>query len=744
MNTSLKFLFSSVVMVFACCMVYGQKQLWSEASPATLPSVLKSKFHTSNVRTLQLDTTAFVNYISTAPKELTKGASLPLVIELPMPDGSFKAFKVVETAIMQPGLAAQFPHFKTFSGVGLKESATVQLDWTPLGFHAMITGNGGTIIIDPVAVVTPDKYIVYFKKDYQHTDPYFEDGEVRKIYKARKGASARTEAGTCVGTSLRTYRLAVACTGEYAKAAVGTASPTKEQALAAIVTTINRVDGIYERELSIRMVLVTDNIKVVYTNPATDPFTGNRNANTLIDESQAVIDSAIGTTKYDIGHTFSTGAGGLAYQGVVCEAEYKASGVTGQSVPVGDPYDIDFVAHEMGHQFGASHTFNATTGSCAGNGASEANVEPGSGSTIMAYAGICSSTNDLQPHSDPYFHTISLDEIIDYVTNGDGALCGVISATTNHPPTVNAGSDYAIPKSTPFVLSGSATDTDGDALTYNWEQVDAGGPFNDWNKVSGNDPLFRSFTPVTVPVRYFPRIADVIANKSTIGEILPSYGRNMHFRLTARDNKTGGGGVCSDDIAIAVSNTSGPFVVTAPNTAVTWQAGNFETVTWNVANTTAAPVNCANVAIELSVDGGNTYPYTIVASTPNDGSEEIIVPANLTSTARIRISAVGNIFYDISNANFSIIASSTKGFVLNNPQPVISCSSSLIATTIKTNAIEGFTGAITLSASGNPAGSTVVFDTNPVAAGGSSTMSLQGTVPAGVYKIMVTATFRWF
>lgn len=394
----------------------------------------------------------------------------------------------------------------------------------------------------------------------------------------------------------------------------------------------------------------------------------------------------------------------------------------------------------MGHEVGASHPFNAATGNCGGNGVSNTNAEPGSGSTIMAYAGICGSKNDLQPHSDPQFHAVSLDEITAYTINGAGHSCAAETATGNTAPVVNAGNNYSIPKSTPFVLTGSATDADSDPLTYSWEQTDVGGPFGDWDKPVGNAPLFRSFPPVTTPVRYFPKISDVVNNDTTIGEILPSYGRTMHFRLTARDNRAGGGGVCFDEIAVGVSGSAGPFVVTEPNTNVSWTVGNFKTITWNVAGSNIAPVNCANVAIELSTDGGLTFPVTIMSTTPNDGQEEIIVPNNVTAAARIRVRSVGNIFYDISDKNFAIQASQENTFVFSNPEPVIACANGTTGTVISTNGLNGFSNLITLSASGNPAGTMVVFSGNPINPGSSDSISLQGNIPDGVYSITITGT----
>jgi hypothetical protein len=392
---------------------------------------------------------------------------------------------------------------------------------------------------------------------------------------------------------------------------------------------------------------------VVFVNPVSDPFTANDDGELLLDESQSVITQNIGAANFDIGHTLSTGGGGIAQVSSVC-GNGKARGVSGLESPVGDPFNIDYVAHEIGHQFGANHTFNATTSACSGNRSGDTAVEPGSGITIMGYAGICGTTNDLAQNSIPYFHAISMDEINIFTTALNGANCVTITNTGNDAPAVNAGSDFIIPKSTPFALTGSATDPNGDALTYSWEEVDTG-PAGNWNNPTDDAPIFRSFAPVAVPTRHFPKLSDQVRGITTIGERLPSYDRVMDFRLTARDNRAGGGGVCFDESAVTVDANSGPFVVTFPSApGISWEAGTLHTVAWDVANTNGAPVNCANVSIQLSIDSGYSFPITLLASTPNDGNEQITIPANITTKARIRVMAVDNIFYDISNNNFEI------------------------------------------------------------------------------------------
>ncbi|WP_261509952.1 reprolysin-like metallopeptidase [Chryseobacterium paludis] len=601
--------------------------------------------------TYTLNVSGMKSYFNSVPelRDNERKDNAPIIV-LPMPDGTKAKFRIWKSSVMAPELAQKFPQLVTFTGQGVDDQyATIKLDFTELGFHAQIKSViTGDTYIDPYAKTNINDYIVYKKSDLIDRNPRICGTKDEEITPEKK--SVQKSVTPSVGTQIRIFRFAVACTGEYAKAATGLATPTVAQALSAIVTSVNRVNGVYEQEVAVRLILVPTETNVIFTNPTTDPFTGNNDAYTLIDESQAQIDALIGNANYDIGHTFSTGGGGLAGLGVICSTGNKGSGITGSSNPVGDPYDIDYVAHEVGHQFGGPHTFNAITGNCAGNRSASNAVEPGSGVTIMAYAGICGSVNDLAPNSIPTFHTKSFQSI---TTKVQSTTCQVTTPVANTAPVVNAGNDYTIPKGTPFKLTGSATDTQNNALTYSWEQNDVG-PAGNWNAPTGNAAIFRSFVPVTVPYRYFPKITDVINNTVTRGEILPSYARTMEFRLTVRDNNPGCAGVANDDAIVTVDGNSGPFTVTAPTTAVTWTGNTTQTITWNVANTTAAPVSCANVSILLSTDGGLTYPTTIIASTPNDGSETIIVPNVTTAQARIMVAGQGNVFYNINPVNFAI------------------------------------------------------------------------------------------
>lgn len=673
---------SLAIAVFSFCSTVAQSnRFWSPVSESAIKLNGKRQIVPQKYLTFGLNGTQLKNILFSAPheKQVTINES-GCIITLPLPNGSIQRFKVVEFSMMEKGLADQFPDFKTFSVLGVDDPyATGKLDWNEFGFHGMIRSINGDFFIDPYSTGDLTNYISYYTADFEKdpaqripesSESPLQHGEETGVVPSPNSNNAKLAVlppAPCVGTQLRTYRLAVACTGEYAVAATGTSSPSVAQTLAKIVTSVNRVNGIYETEVSVRMILVATNTLVVFTNAATDPFTGNNNAGTLISESQSVITATIGSANFDIGHTFSTGGGGLAGLGVVCNNSQKAGGITGSPSPVGDPYDVDYVAHEIGHQFRGNHTFNALSGSCGGgNRNAVTSVEPGSGITIMAYAGICGTTNNLANNSIAYFHAISYDEVVNFVTTGTGNQCPSVSSTTNNPPAVTGAGNYYIPKNTAFTLSGSATDPNGDALTYSWEETDAGPAGGNWN--SGTKPFFRSYSPNANPSRTFPSAAALAAGNytATKGEYVPQNSQTLQFRLTARDNKQGGGGVCYAINTVSVDGASGPFQLTYPSTAgIVWGIGTQQTITWSVNGTDVAPVSCDSVRILISYNSGSTYSV-LVNSAVNDGTELITVPtlSATISTCRMKVEAKGNVFFDISNSNFTI--STAVGLAANS------------------------------------------------------------------------------
>ena len=626
---------------------------WNDIAPSRI--ALAGQRHTipERYRTTELAMPEFEAALTKAPPE--KSADGGVLISLPMPDGSFQNFRVESSPIMEPGLALAYPDITTYIAVADGNAAiTARLDLTPAGFHAIIFTLSGTVYIDPYQTGSRLQYISYNKQDLSRKEP-FHCGVTGELVDASHGLRDHVQMAP-VGNVLNTYRLAVAATGEYTTFHGGTVA----LGLAAIVTTINRVTGIYERELSVRLTLVVNNNLIVYTNSVTDPYT-NSNPSALLSENQANLDAVIGSANYDIGHVFSTGGGGLAGLGVVCNNSAKARGETGLGQPVGDAFSVDFVAHEMGHQFGGNHTFNGSTGNCVGgNRNSSTAYEPGSGSTIQGYAGICGAEN-LQINSDDNFHTISFDEMVSYIMGA--GVCSTQLNTGNTIPTIDAGLSFTVPISTPLLLNAAtAVDPDnGQVHSYSWEQFDLGaaGPPN---TDDGSRPIFRSFMPRPSPVRYLPQMSDILNNTSTLGESLPTTDRALTFRLTVRDNAAGGGGVDHSTVVHQVTTSAGPFAVTSQNTPTDWAGNTEQTVTWDVAGTTAAPVSCPNVDIFYSdSEFANFSGTTLVASTPNDGSETITAPNSSTSTGRVMVKCTSNIFFDINTADISITAGASCG-----------------------------------------------------------------------------------
>ena len=410
---------------------------------------------------------------------------------------------------------------------------------------------------------------------------------------------------------------------------------------------MTRINGVFEKEIALTMVIIANNTEIIFLNAGSDPYTNN-NGGAMLGQNQSTINSIIGTANYDIGHVFSTGGGGIASLGSVCGSS-KAQGVTGLPQPIGDDFYINYVAHEMGHQFRANHTQN---NSCQRNNATS--MEPGSASTIMGYAGICSP--NVQNNSDAYFHAISIQEMWGFISILGGSACPVETNTGNAPPTADAGLNYTIPRTTPFILKGIATDPDTeDVLSHNWEQMNQQIGTMPPQNTSAFGPMFRSENSLISPNRYMPKLSTVLNGQTqTTWEVVPSVSRTMKFRYTVRDNVAGGSSSASDDTVITVDGDSGPFVVTSQNTSTTWSPQSNETITWDVAGTDVAPVDSPNVDILFSTNGGQTYDVVIAEDIPNNGSAAISAPNLNTTSGRFMIISSNNIFYDINGGVITI------------------------------------------------------------------------------------------
>lgn len=638
-------------------------RLWKETSQKTTSEVFENKTGIRNPKVYNLDFEGLKKALVKAPQKFGKS---DVVVSFPNSNGTFEDFKVRENSNFAPELAAQYPEIKSYVGVGLDDaSSTVYFSMSPLGLSSMeLYGNKSAVFIEPY---TKDlsSYVVYKKSDKRESLDKFECTVIDVAQKGMQNSNLTAKPNADDG-KLRTFRLALSCTGEYTTYFGGTVAG----ALAAMNNTMTRVNGVFEKDFAARMVMIANNNSVIYTNASTDPYSASAQMANWNTQLQNTLTSVIGEANYDIGHLFgATGGGGNAgCIGCVCTNGTKGRGYTSPAdgIPSGDNFDIDYVAHEMGHQFGGNHTFS---NNIEGTGV---NVEPGGGSTIMAYAGI--TNYNVQMHSDPFFHAISIQQITNNIKT---KTCPVITDTGNAIPTADAGADYIIPKGTPFILTGTGTDANNnDTLTYIWEQMDTAtnaqtGANSAASATKTAGPTFRSYTPQAVPSRYFPSLDRVLMGATTssspigtaspiVVEALSNVARTYNFRFTTRDNRAGGSGNNSDDMAVTVNAGAGPFLVTSQNTAgVVWNEGQVYTITWDVANTTTAPISSPNVTILLSKDGGLTWPTILVATTPNNGSYTYTVPGGLgnIANARIMVKSSNNIFFNVNLKDFVINSS---------------------------------------------------------------------------------------
>ena len=620
------------------------KTLWQKQTIDNNSRVKPSKQDLPRAQTFALNKESLKQALLKAPQRgnLTKGSSL--VLSFPNADGEFERFKVFEASVMDSELSARYPEIRSYAGQGIDDpTAIIRFSVTPLGFQSIrFSANKPASFIE---AITNDAsvYSVFTRASKVNMNDDFECSiteSMNNSMNSDSGFSARNADDSI----LRTYRLVVSATGEYTSYHGG----TKALALAAIVQTMTRVNGIFETDFNVNMVLINNTDDVIFTNSGSDPYTTTGSYNGQL---QSELTSTIGEANYDIGHLFANlqNNGNAGCIGCVCVNSQKGSGWTSATVPTGEFFDVDYVAHEMGHQFGANHTWTH-----GGNEGTNVQMEPGSGTTIMSYAGITGAT-DVEPNVHPNFHAASIEQVTDYVKT---TSCQTNTNTGNAVPVVNAGSNYTIPNGTAFVLDGSATDADtaSGALTYSWEQMDENNASSTYPSTTATTGVaFRAYEPTTSTSRYFPRLSTIKTGATSWQwEAVPNVARSLNFRLTVRDNVAGGGTNSSDDMVVSVNGTAGPFVLNSPNTNVTWDAGTTQTVTWDVAGTTGNGVNAANVDIFLSTDGGDTYSVSLASGVTNDGSHDVVVPNSQGNQNRVMVRGANNIFFDISNTNFTI------------------------------------------------------------------------------------------
>lgn len=744
-------IYTCVLLFLFAQLAVGQapsQNFWKVAKPHQLESApgIKRPYVPSVFHSYQLDFQGLKAALASAPMEFTAAAKLqPLLLDLPVGDGRVEEFAVWQSSIMEDELAARWPDVRTFAGQGTRDKKlTIRFDHTLNGFHAQLMEAGGaTFQIEPVTVAGSDFYRAFDIASMPPRDPNGPNPTVEKNDDLPKPEAILNQKGGISGekelsskwfedtVTLYRYRLAVVSTTEYAESFGG----TKAAAFSEVVTAVNALTMAYERDIAIRFVLPAKEDTLVFSTDNPDPFGPANDVGQLVGQPLAqVINPRIGQSAYDLGHVFTRYTGNSGILGLgggnVCVNGSKTVGGSSDGFPSGVNF-YSTCGQEIGHQFGGSHTFN-----CCTNVNGPTAYEPYSGSTIMSY---------VSWGPDLYFHNISIEEISLGAQLGTGNTCAVKTPTNNRVPTVEIpiADNFYIPFGTPFDLTAIGSDPDGDPVSYCWEQFDLGPATPDLAQATGTPPIFRTYLPTISPTRIFPKMEKILANSIPAGqgEVLPAYDRPMTFRCTVRDNVTGGGGVAFGELHFRTAST-GPFRVTKPNSASEkWTVGDFIEVKWETANSENAPVNCKIVDIDLSTDGGLTWPISLADNVANDGSHFIKVPNNLTAKARLRIHAADNIFFDVSNNNYKIEAAAAPGWaMLVEPNSGQICLPATFWATIETAGWFGFSENINLEiASGLPPGATASFTQTAVSPGGNVSLNIdfQGVTLEGDWEVML-------
>ncbi|MXO06320.1 reprolysin-like metallopeptidase [Flavobacterium sp. HBTb2-11-1] len=645
-----------IFVVFCSAAMNAQDVLWQKVTSSSLSR--KADGISSSKLYYKLNTSLLSSKLVSASNKTAKNTTSEITI--PNIDGILERFSVWESSNFDPELQAKYPQIRSYEGQGIDDkSAKIHFSVAPIGIQTMVFRTAKPTEYIEQNPDNKSEYVVFKSTDNAASKMLLDCKTPNSISENKSSVTAKTASNA---KQFKTLRLALSCTGEYTAYFGG----TKAGALAGMNATLTRVNGIFNRDLAVQLILIANNDAVIYTDASTDPYSiapvgADNNNPTWPKEVQTTLTNVIGEANYDIGHLFgaSGGGGNAGCIGCICESPTssqpigKGSAFTSpaDSKPQGDNFDIDFVAHEMGHQLGGTHTFsyaNEGMGTC---------YEPGSGSTIMGYAGV--TDYDVQNHSDDYFSYASISQI---QNNLAGKTCPVSTPIAdNNPPIINAGSDYTIPISTPFILTGTGSDPEGNSITYTWEQFDSATTAFASNSLTyptkPDGPMFRSFSPIASPVRYMPALSSVLNNQlTTTWESVSSIAKTMNFTLTGRDNAAAGKGQTNTDaMVVTVSASAGPFAVTSQtDDNLGWAKGSAQTITWSVNNTNTLP-GSSNVNIKLSIDGGLTFPIVLAANTPNDGSETILVPEIDASTnCRLLIEPVGNIYYAINSKPFAL------------------------------------------------------------------------------------------
>ena len=679
--------------------------------------------------------------------------------DFPMPDGSLRTFNLVEYQMMEPELMRKFPKLKTYTGVDIANGSKIHLNLTSDQFFASIREKGVTYYIDPYLESASPFYVSYNIRDDRRNDQQLHCAntslQIDEVLGNNSDPSSSDELLQKRGEAftLRTYRLAVTATSGFSTFHGGTV----QDALDAITTIVNRINSVYEREVAIRLILIGREDEMIFTDVATDPFDGIPigDQQAMMNQNQITTSTILNSSEYDIGHVFNTNTNDAPGQGIaqspcVCANNSKARGASARPIPRGDAFTIAIICHEMGHQFSAQHTMYHCQ-----NVNIPTSYSPGSGTTMMSYAGICSNVANVINTSDDYFHNSSISSIINYSRNGGGGSCGgdIDFGNTYPDPILNYPALTYIPVSTPIYLEGTAVDAETpNSLTYCWEQYDNG--FRDYENSPwdigtprNNEPLFRSREPVVESGRYFPALPIVVNSSNYLFEQYATYERDLTFRMTVRDNMSENGGAAWEEMSIKVIDNSaaGEFQLTSFATKDTVKSGEYVEINWNVADTDLPPISTERVNIRLSVDGGLSFPYLLKDGTPNDGSTFVNFPDTTADRFRVMIQAANNIYYNVTRRSSLLCVDSLNpaiGLSYNDEYFQI-CGPDVISMEINTFGLGGFDDVVTFEViDGLPPGAVATFSQTQAMVGTPTTLTidLENVTQGGEFELRFKVT----
>lgn len=686
---------------------------------------------------VSLDYESMVNHLRTAPAEGSPEAKAGTVqVQIPISDGTTETFRIWETTPMHPDLAAKYPDIRGYTGRGITNPHhIIKLGHSPAGFFAFLPGENGGSVVSRYAFGQNNYYYVYALNKSDWINEGLIDGVVKTIpMDGEETENDDDERGDLIGlrdgggdgelVELRNYRFALAATGEYSGAHGG----TTESVMGTLMESTMILNSVLERDADLRLFLIAQNDLLVFLDPQADPYTNSNVGLSLLGQNESVLNGIIGLSAFDVGHVYTGGCtdvGGVV-SGNVCAAG-KSRGVTCHGSSNVAAVTISIAAHEMAHQFSVDHSWNRCGGNFTDQYRSSSAVELGSGSTIESYQGSCGPDN-IPGNANIHYCNKSVDEYWFYTHDGGGNVCPITETTSNHHPVAKL--DYTdgffIPIETPFELEGTATDEDGDALTYAWEQIDLGASAPVGTPI-GSSPIFRVYDPATTAKRVFPRIQTILSNSFDVYESLPTYSRDMTFSMLVRDNNVdeGAGGLSWQSVEFEATESAGPFLVTYPNNnGLVWKAGEEVEITWDVANTDNNLVKCNAVNILISTDGGFNFDYIAAVATPNDGAQTITVPELISDDVRVRIEAANNIFFDLSNFDLEIGPADEPAYaMIISPEVQQVCVPENAELEIAVEAIAGYDQPVELEIVGGlPAGVDYSFSNNPVMPGETTTI----------------------